>query len=88
MGVLLVVVPQVVVAQEEGPALPESSLTMEQLVEGLSDGSVTLQSVRRRGLEMFTTSFNTFDGFGDGPSAEAADATGVGSPPRRSRATE
>ena len=56
LGVLLVVFSQVVLAQEEGPALPKSPLTMEQLVEGLSDGSVTLQSVRRRGLDMFTTS--------------------------------
>ena len=56
-----------VLAQQEGAALPENPMTMEQLQEGLSDGSVTLDSVRRRGLEMFTTSFNTFDGYGDGP---------------------
>ncbi len=81
LGVLLVVFSQVVLAQEEGPALPKSPLTMEQLVEGLSDGSVTLQSVRRRGLDMFTTSFNTFDGFGDGPFAEATDAIALGQRP-------
>ena len=37
------------------------------MVAGLADGSVTLDSVRRRGLEVFTTPFNTFDGYGDGP---------------------
>ena len=57
--------PQTALAQE-GPALSENPLTMERLAEGLRDGSVTLDRVRRRGLEVFTTSFNTFDGFGEG----------------------
>lgn len=52
---------------QEGPALPEDSLTMERMFDGLADGSVTLHSLRRRGMEVFTTPFNTFDGFGDGP---------------------
>ncbi len=56
-------------AQEDGPALPDDSMTQDRLVHGLSDGSVTIDSLRRRGLEVFTTSFNTFDGYGDGPFA-------------------
>ena len=63
----LAALPATVLAQQEGAALPENPMTMEQLQEGLSDGSVTLDSVRRRGLVVFTTSFNTFDGYGDGP---------------------
>ena len=54
-------------AQQEGPALPDDSLTMERMIDGLSDGSITLDTLRRRGLDVFTTSFNTFDGYGDGP---------------------
>ena len=73
--------PQVALAQEEGPALPENPLTKEQLVEGLSDGSVTLDSVRRRGLEVFTTPFNTFDGFGEGSPREGGSRTASGNRP-------
>lgn len=42
-------------------------MTMERMFDGLADGSVTLHGLRRRGMEVFTTPFNTFDGFGDGP---------------------
>ena len=52
---------------QEGPALPEDSLTMERMFDGIRDGSVTLDSLRRRGMEVFTTPFNSFDGYGDGP---------------------
>ena len=54
-------------AQEEGPALPDDSLTMARMIDDLSDGSITLDSLRRNGLDVFTTSFNTFDGYGDDP---------------------
>lgn len=54
-------------AQQDGPALPDDPLTMDQLIYGLSDGSLTMDSLRRKGLQVFTTPFNTFDGYGDGP---------------------
>ena len=54
-------------ARQDGPALQRNHLGMEDLIVGLTDGSITLRRLRRRGLEVFTTPFNTFDGFGDGP---------------------
>ena len=63
----IVVFPSKSLAERDGPALPRHPLGMEQLVEGLTDGSVSLQMLRRRGLEVFTTPFNTLDGYGDGP---------------------
>ena len=68
-------------AQQEGPALPEDSLAMERMIDGLSDGSITLDILRRKGLDVFTTSFNTFDGYGDGPFAGEASATELGHRP-------
>ena len=62
-------------AQQEGPALPEDSLTTARMIDGLSDGSITLDTLRRRGLDVFTTSFNTFDGYGDGPFLAADEAS-------------
>ena len=69
-----------VLAQQDGPALPANPMTMERLQEGLRDGSVTLDSVRRRGLEVFTTPFNTFDGYGDGPAQGRHGDTGAITP--------
>ena len=66
---------------QEAPALPEDSLTMEQMIDGLADGSVTLDSLRRRGMEVFTTPFNTFDGYGDGPYASEFPTTDFGNRP-------
>ena len=68
-------------AQQDGPALPEDSLTMDQLIYGLSDGSVTMDHLRRRGLEVFTTPFNTFDGYGDGPFANETPTSDPGRRP-------
>ena len=53
-------------AQYDGPALPDEEFGMDELVDGLSNGSITLQQLRRMGLIVFTTPFNTFDGYGDG----------------------
>ena len=53
-------------AQYDGPALPDEEFGMDELVDGLSNGSITLQQLRRMGLVVFTTPFNTFDGYGDG----------------------
>ena len=68
-------------AQQDGPALPDKDLTLDQLIQGLSDGSMTLNSLRRVGLEVFTTPFNTLDGFGDGPFANEFPTTQFGHRP-------
>ena len=54
---------------------------MERMIDGLADGSITVDTLRRRGLDVFTTPFNTFDGFGDGPFAGEASTTGPGHRP-------
>ena len=54
-------------ARDDGPALSRQPLGMDDLGSGLADGSITLQALRHRGLRVFTTPFNTHDGFGDGP---------------------
>ena len=69
-------------AQQEGPALSrEPQLRMEHLADGLANGSITLERLRRRGLEVFTTPFNTFDGYGDGPFAHEVPTTRPGHRP-------
>lgn len=54
------------VSADEGPAHPEF-LTHEEIVEVLNDGSLPLDVIRALGLSVFSTPFNTHDGFGDGP---------------------
>ena len=52
------------VAQEAAhPELP----SLEQLLDDFDNGALTLDDLRRLGLSVFTTPFNTHDGFGDGP---------------------
>lgn len=53
-------------AQIGDPALP-SGLSHNDIVSGLNHHSLSLRQVRRRGLTVFSTPFNTFDGLGDGP---------------------
>lgn len=48
----------------DGPAIPRPRITQADIV----GGAFTLRELRRRGLEMFTTPFNKYDGHGDGPS--------------------
>ena len=71
MGILCLLVavsaPLVVSAKEGQPALPDDSMTMKQMIQGLFDGSVSLTDLRRKGMEVFTTPFNRHDGYGDGP---------------------
>jgi len=47
----------------DGPALPQPRLTHAQL----TSGAYNLKQIRRRGLEIFNTPFNFYDGHGDGP---------------------
>lgn len=56
----------VLVAQIGEPNLPPGP-THNQIASGLVNGSLSLDEVRRRGLAVFATPFNTFDGLGDGP---------------------
>ncbi|HSR51297.1 MAG TPA: di-heme oxidoredictase family protein [Acidobacteriota bacterium] len=56
----------VAVAQIDEPALPDGA-THEEIVQALENQIHFLNEVRRRGLAVFSTPFNTFDGLGDGP---------------------
>lgn len=49
-----------------GPNHPEIE-SHDELVDLLQQRRLSLQEVRRRGLSMFTTPFNSLDGLGDGP---------------------
>ncbi|HXV60499.1 MAG TPA: di-heme oxidoredictase family protein [Vicinamibacteria bacterium] len=51
---------------EDEPALSQGP-AHEEIVSMLAHGPRELTRVRRLGLEVFTTPFNTFDGRGDGP---------------------
>ena len=46
----------------DGPAIRAPRLTQADILSG----AFSLKDLRRRGLEMFTTSFNRYDGYGDG----------------------
>ena len=67
VGVVAVFFPSICLAQHDDPALPDDSTTMSEMLSDLADGNITIRDLRRKGLEIFTTSFNTFDGYGDGP---------------------
>lgn len=54
-------------AAAEGPNHPADPLTHDEVVLGLGSGALTLDEVRRIGLEVFSTPFNRLDGMGDGP---------------------
>ncbi len=67
VGLLLLLVCKAAsLAQHDGPALPDENLSQDQLIQRLSHGGLTIRDLRRKGLEIFTTPFNTHDGFGDG----------------------
>jgi len=59
----------------DGPALGERLTQAE-----VTSGKLTLQELRRRGLEIFSTPFNAHDGFGDGP-VDAGDPLSPGGRP-------
>jgi hypothetical protein len=48
----------------DGPAIPRPRMTQADVKSGV----FKLKELRRKGLEMFTTPFNQYDGRGDGPS--------------------
>jgi len=47
----------------DGPAIPTPRITQADI----TSGAFNHRQLRRRGLEMFTTPFNKYDGHGDGP---------------------
>ena len=49
-----------------GPAHPEIP-NFSQILDAFDDGDLKLKDLRRMGLSVFSTPFNTFDGLGDGP---------------------
>ncbi|WP_226646606.1 di-heme oxidoredictase family protein [Microbulbifer variabilis] len=52
----------------EGPRLaPEDRITQGQIVEG----ELTLDEIRQAGMLIFSTPFNRYDGYGDGPHDES-----------------
>ena len=51
---------------DDGPAHPEIP-TLDELLDALAAGELHLDDLRAMGLSVFSTPFNTFDGFGDGP---------------------
>ena len=68
-------------AQSGGPAHPEIP-SLDELLDALSAGELELDDLRAMGLSVFTTPFNTFDGFGDGPFDPAeTDTTAFGHRP-------
>lgn len=67
--------PGVVGVALDGPAIPTPRMTQADV----TSGAFTLKQLRRRGLEMFTTPFNKYDGLGDGPSGP--DPTSFGQRP-------
>ena len=50
----------------ERPAHPDIP-SLDELLSALDAGDVDLDDLRALGLSVFTTPFNTFDGYGDGP---------------------
>ncbi len=51
---------------DDGPAHPEIP-ALDDLLQALDDGDLDLDDLRAMGLSVFSTPFNTHDGFGDGP---------------------
>lgn len=54
---------------------------MADMLAGLADGGITLFELRRRGFEVFTTSFNSSHGYGDGPHEDGVPKTEPGHRP-------
>ena len=47
--------------------LTDNGLTLVDLIQGLAEGTLTVDDLRREGLLVFTTPFKKSDGYGDGP---------------------
>ena len=53
-------------AVDEGPAHPDIG-TLQQILDDLVAGNLDFDDLRRMGLSVFSTPFNSYDGLGDGP---------------------
>ena len=62
------------------PALDGPALKRRLTQEEVASGRLSLRELRREGLRIFSTSFNKYDGFGDGP-MDALDPTSPGGRP-------
>ena len=67
----LTVAPQTV-DDEDARRSPVLELTFDQIVDALHDGRLSLDEVRRAGMEVFTRPTGQPEGFGDGPFDPAA----------------
>ncbi len=67
---LMLIAPVALAAQsggvDVGPAHPEIG-TLQQILDDLAAGALDFDDLRRFGLSVFSTPFNTYDGLGDGP---------------------
>ncbi len=51
---------------DEGPAHPDIP-SLDDLLDALDAGDIDLDDLRTMGFSVFSTPFNTYDGYGDGP---------------------
>jgi hypothetical protein len=67
-GCLLLIGPAVIAnpAADVGPAHPEF-LTQAQVEDAIDNNTLSIKELRALGLSVFSTPFNTYDGYGDGP---------------------
>ena len=56
-----------VLVPEAKPQSPILDLPLHELIDGVNGGSLSLNAVRRAGLEVFTRPVTALDGYGDGP---------------------
>jgi len=68
------VVPPMTNPPGTGPALGDDRISQDDI----TGGGMTLKEIRRKGMEIFSTPFNEFDGMGDGPSDPMGSATTPG----------
>ena len=61
----------------EAPALGNNRITQVDIINNV----YTLLDIRRKGRDIFSTPFNTLDGFGDGPGVDPNDPTSPGGRP-------
>lgn len=73
----LAVSPAVAQQVGEAPALGNNRITQTDIINNV----YTLLEIRRKGRDIFSTPFNTLDGFGDGPGVDPNDPTSPGGRP-------
>ena len=66
VALLLLALPAMAQDADVGPAHDDIP-TLDDLLDDLDSGALDLDDLRALGLAVFSTPFNTYDGFGDGP---------------------